>query len=89
MTRTESRKVVECSLSTVYALSLMKGVDPEELRYGQLLILAVGLSLVLTGHLLLSILFCPARKSDGALPVHFLKAFRKLVASAKPTRSAT
>jgi hypothetical protein len=48
---------MECSLSTVYALLLMQGVDPEELRYGQLLTLAVGLSLVLTGHLLLSILF--------------------------------
>jgi hypothetical protein len=45
-----------CSLSTVYALSLMEGVDPEDLRYGQLLTLAVGLSLVLAGHLLLSIL---------------------------------
>jgi hypothetical protein len=47
---------MECSLSTVYALSLMEGIDPEDLRYGQLLTLAVGVSLVLAGHLLLSIL---------------------------------
>jgi hypothetical protein len=45
-----------CSLSTVYALRLMEGVDPQDLRYGQLLTLAVGLPLVLAGHLLLSIL---------------------------------
>jgi len=27
---------MECSLSTVYALALMPGVDPEDLRFGQL-----------------------------------------------------
>jgi hypothetical protein len=47
---------MECSLSTVYALALMPGVDPEDLRFGQLLTLATGLSLLLAGHLLLSIL---------------------------------
>jgi hypothetical protein len=47
---------MERSLSSAYAHTVMQGVDQEDLRYGQLLILVVGLPLVLTAHLLLTIL---------------------------------
>jgi hypothetical protein len=40
-----------CSTSTMYAVLLMPDLDKDDMRFGQLLVLAAGLSIVVFGNL--------------------------------------
>jgi hypothetical protein len=48
--KTAQEDIMYCSMSTVYAALLTPDIDQDDMRFGQLLVMAAGLSIVVVAN---------------------------------------
>jgi hypothetical protein len=79
---------VDCRGGVIYAYLSSPEIVPDDVRYGQLLVLLAAVTALFACLVRIYGLRSACRYAEGERFVHFLNALRKLVASENPIRSA-